>query len=56
LTAQDPIAIADGYTYRANGDRVFIRREGQDKEGAISLKSRGPIIPGDNIRIPERYF
>ena len=56
LTAQDAVAIAGGYTYRANVDKIYIRREGQDKEVAISMKSRVPIIPGDNIRIPERFF
>ena len=56
LTVQDSIAIAGGYTYRANIDKVYIRREGQDKEVAVSLRARVPIIPGDNIRIPERFF
>ena len=56
LTVQDSIAIAGGYTYRANVDKVYIRREGRDKEIAVSLKQRVPIVPGDNIRIPERYF
>ncbi|NNF79021.1 MAG: polysaccharide export protein [Rhizobiales bacterium] len=56
LTVQDSIAIAGGYTYRADIDKVYIRREGRDKEIAVSLKSRVPIVPGDNIRIPERYF
>ncbi len=56
LTAQDAIAIAGGYTYRANVDKIYIRRKGQDKEIAASMKKRVLIIPGDNIRIPERYF
>ncbi len=56
LTVQDSIAIAGGYTYRANVDKVYIRREGRDKEIEVSLESRVPIVPGDNIRIPERYF
>ncbi|MEM8689358.1 MAG: polysaccharide biosynthesis/export family protein [Pseudomonadota bacterium] len=56
LTVQDSIAIAGGYTYRANVDKVYIRREGRDQEIAVSLKQRVPIVPGDNIRIPERYF
>ncbi|MEM7429132.1 MAG: polysaccharide biosynthesis/export family protein [Pseudomonadota bacterium] len=56
LTAQDAIAIAGGYTYRANVDKIYIRREGRDKEVAVSLKRRVMIVPGDNIRIPERFF
>ena len=56
LTVQDSIAIAGGYTYRADVDKVYIRREGRDKEIAVSMSSRIPIVPGDNIRIPERFF
>jgi protein involved in polysaccharide export with SLBB domain len=56
LTVQDAVAIAGGYTYRANTGKVMIRRAGQDKEQEVQLGQRVPIVPGDNIRIPERYF
>ena len=56
LTVQDAVAVAGGYTYRANTGKAMIRRAGQDKEQEVQLGQRVPIIPGDNIRIPERYF
>jgi protein involved in polysaccharide export with SLBB domain len=56
LTVQDAVAIAGGYTYRANTDRAFVRRAGQDNEQEIATNQRVPINPGDIIRIPERFF
>lgn len=56
LTVQDAVAVAGGYTYRANTGKVFVRRAGKDKEQEVDLGQRVPIVPGDNIRIPERYF
>ena len=56
LTVQDAVAIAGGYTYRANTDKAFVRRAGQDKEQEIATNQRVAINPGDIIRIPERFF
>ena len=56
LTVQDAVAVAGGYTYRANTDKVHIRRAGQNQEIEVQLNQRIPIVPGDNIKIPERYF
>lgn len=56
LTVQDAVAIAGGYTYRANTDKAFVRRAGQDRETEVATNQRVPINPGDIIRIPERFF
>ena len=56
LTVQDAVAIAGGYSYRANPNAAFIRRAGSDAENKVSLSQRVPIFPGDNVRIPERFF
>ncbi len=56
LTVLDAIASAGGFTYRANESKVYLRRAGANSEEAISLDSPVPVFPGDNIRIPERYF
>ncbi len=56
LTVQDAVAIAGGYTYRANTDKAFIRRAGQDREVEVSLGQRVALNPGDIVRIPERFF
>lgn len=56
LTVQDAVAIAGGYTYRANTSQAYVRRAGQDREVAVELNQRVAINPGDIIRIPERFF
>lgn len=57
LTIQDAVALAGGFTYRANTRTAYIRRA--DAGGEITVSTDGarvPILPGDNIRVPERYF
>jgi polysaccharide export outer membrane protein len=56
LTVLDAVASAGGYTYRANENKVFLRRAGSTVEEVYALDAPVPIYPGDNIRIPERYF
>lgn len=55
LTLRDAIAMAGGYTYRANQEHLFLVREGE-QERRLALPSDVPVLPGDNIRIPERFF
>lgn len=57
LTIQDAVALAGGFTYRANTRTVYIRRA--NTTGEITVRTDGervPILPGDNVRVPERYF
>jgi len=58
LTALQAVALAGGFTYRADQRSLFIRRSGQQQEHSYSLKDGRPIYvsPGDTIRIGERYF
>jgi polysaccharide export outer membrane protein len=56
LTVMDAVASAGGFTYRANENRVYLRRSGAGAEEVYALDAPVPIFPGDNIRIPERYF
>lgn len=56
LSVADAIAAAGGYSYRADESVVFITRAGFNIERAYKLDHRIPIFPGDNIRIPERFF
>lgn len=56
LTVQDAVAIAGGYTYRANTDKAFIRRAGADSEVEVQLNQRVALNPGDIVRIGERFF
>jgi polysaccharide export outer membrane protein len=57
MTAQDVAAIAGGYTYRANENKLYITRGSNKTQVTVDLdKSNFPIFPGDSIRVPERYF
>lgn len=56
LTVMDAVASAGGFTYRANEHKVFLRRSGAGAEEVYPLDSPILVFPGDNIRIPERYF
>ncbi|MGQ0684176.1 polysaccharide biosynthesis/export family protein [Bradyrhizobium sp.] len=56
LTVMDAVASAGGFTYRANENKVFLRRAGAGAEEVHPLDAPVPVFPGDNIRIPERYF
>ena len=56
LTVMDAVATAGGFTYRANESKVYLRRAGAGSEEVFSLDSPVPVFPGDNIRVPERYF
>ena len=56
VTMRDAVAIAGGYTYRAHHDYVLLIREGTAKEFKVMLPSTELVMPGDNVRVPERYF
>lgn len=56
VTIRDAIAIAGGYTYRANHGYVLLIREGSAQEVRVALPSTLAVMPGDNIRVPERFF
>jgi polysaccharide export outer membrane protein len=58
LTAQQAIASAGGYSYRASRRYVYLRRGNQAAEARLDFKSN-PLIfvmPGDTLRIGERHF
>jgi protein involved in polysaccharide export with SLBB domain len=56
LTVMDAIALAGGYTYRADEAAVIVIRAGSSEESVYPMSRRIPVYPGDNIRIPERFF
>ncbi|MDX2307528.1 MAG: polysaccharide biosynthesis/export family protein [Hyphomicrobium sp.] len=55
ITLRDAVAMAGGYTYRANQGYVLIVRGGQP-EARVAAEGNMAVLPGDNIRIPERFF
>lgn len=58
LTVVQAVALAGGYTYRADQRRVFVRRAGGGPEESYELTSDRAVFvaPGDTLRIGERYF
>jgi polysaccharide export outer membrane protein len=56
LTVVNAVATAEGFTYRANTKRVFIKRANELKEREVELNSMTQVAPGDTIRIAERFF
>lgn len=56
MTVQSAVAIAGGYSYRANEDRVRITRNLGDRIVELGVDSKAPVMPGDTILVRERYF
>ena len=57
ITVEQAIARAGGFTYRANEKTVFLRRQTGNGESAVPLRStQVAVLPGDTIRVGERYF
>ena len=56
LTVLNAVATAQGFTYRANTRRIFVRRAGSQTEEPLPLTADIRVSPGDTLRIGERYF
>jgi protein involved in polysaccharide export with SLBB domain len=56
LSLHGAVALAGGFTYRANDSNVYIRRVGSDAETSMRVTGQIKIYPGDVVRIPERFF
>lgn len=57
MTIEQAVAAAGGFTYRANQKTVFLRRGENNGERSVKVRERPiPVLPGDTIRVGERYF
>ena len=56
LNVLTAIAIAGGPTYRASRNTVEIQRRGEMQTREYPISASVPILPGDVIKVPERYF
>lgn len=57
LTVTQAVAVAGGFSYRANQKRVFVKRADDTVERQIDVsRNTAYVLPGDTIRIGERYF
>lgn len=56
LTVMNAVARAGGFTYPANTRVVFIQRAGTSEEVEVELSPTLRVMPGDTIRVAERFF
>lgn len=56
LNVLSAIAIAGGTTYRANRSKIYIQHAGENGLHEYVASAAIPIMPGDVIQIPRRYF
>ncbi len=56
LTVLNAVATAEGFTYRADTRKVYIKRATTLGEREFPLTTATPVEPGDTIRIGERFF
>lgn len=57
ITVQQAVAMAGGFSYRANTRRVFIKRALDTAERPVEIKGVAvTLMPGDTIRVGERFF
>lgn len=56
MNVLNAVALAGGYTYRADQDTVYIRRKGSSKEDEVPADDKTLVNPGDTVRVTERIF
>ena len=56
MTVQSAVAIAGGFSYRANQNNVHVTRKQGDRLVELDLPASAPVRPGDTILVKERYF
>ena len=56
MNLMSAVAVASGFTYRANDQTVYIRRAGQSQEYSYPATTTTMVFPGDIVRVPERIF
>jgi protein involved in polysaccharide export with SLBB domain len=56
LNALSALAIAGGPTYRASKSTLLIQHPGEPALKEYAMDAAVPILPGDIIKVPQRYF
>jgi polysaccharide export outer membrane protein len=56
MTVLNAVALAGGYTYRAKTKAVRITRPEGDEQAELEAEPNTPVMPGDVIEVPERFF
>jgi protein involved in polysaccharide export with SLBB domain len=56
LNVMSALALAGGQSYRASRDRVLIQHAGESSLREYPMAVEIPVMPGDFIYVPQRYF
>jgi len=56
MTVVNAVALAGGYTPRANKDRIYVKRAADAAAGEQQAREDSAILPGDIVRVAERFF
>jgi protein involved in polysaccharide export with SLBB domain len=56
MTVLEAVALAGGFTYRAKTEQVYIKRSVGGASDETLLPIETAVMPGDVIRVRERYF
>lgn len=56
MSVVNAIALAGGYTYRANKDEVLITRASDSSRKAVPAQRTDTVLPGDVVEVRERLF
>lgn len=56
MTVLNAVALAEGFTFRADKTKVYIRHDTGGGEQVVPLAADTPVRPGDTVRIIERFF
>lgn len=56
LTVRKAIALAGGFRERASKEKIFVIREGDQKQTSNRVDLNAPVNPGDIITVEESFF
>jgi len=56
MTVQTAVAIAGGFTPRAQKSDVDVTRQVNGQVSTVRLLPTQPVLPGDTINVRERFF
>lgn len=56
MTVINAVAVAGGFTYRARKGAIKIQRGSGAEQREIRAQEHTPVLPGDVIEVPERFF
>jgi protein involved in polysaccharide export with SLBB domain len=56
MTVINAVALAGGYTYRADKEDIKLKHGGTQGGQEQKVEENTPVLPGDVVTIPERFF